>query len=45
MWHNNFGITVSFWDRIFGTYKDIDWQPQKARKHYRLVDYTRIQWF
>ena len=45
MWHHNFGITVSLWDRIFGTYKDLDWQPQKERTHYPLVAYFRIQWF
>ena len=45
MWHNNFGITVSFWDRVFGTYKDIDWKPEKDRRQYRLGDYFQIQWF
>ena len=44
MWHNNFGITVSFWDRVFGTYKDIEWQPEKARRDYRFADYLKIQW-
>ena len=45
MWHNNFGITLSLWDRVFGTYKDIDWQPEQARSAYRMEDYFRIRWF
>lgn len=45
MWHNNFGITFSLWDKVFGTYKDIDWEPEKERKHYRLSHYFRIHWF
>jgi sterol desaturase/sphingolipid hydroxylase (fatty acid hydroxylase superfamily) len=45
MWHNNFGITFSFWDKVFGTYKDIDWKSEKERRQYRLADYFQIQWF
>lgn len=25
MWHHNFGLAVDWWDRIFGTYKPVDW--------------------
>lgn len=25
MWHHNFGIGVDWWDRVFGTYKEIEW--------------------
>ncbi|MEJ2392677.1 MAG: sterol desaturase family protein [Gammaproteobacteria bacterium] len=45
MWRNNFGITLSLWDKVFGTYKNIDWEPEKDRSHYRLADYFRIRWF
>jgi len=45
MWHNNFGITLSLWDKVFGTYKDVDWEPEKDRSHYRLLHYFRIHWF
>lgn len=45
MWHHNFGITFSLWDRVFGTYKNIDWQPEHERKHYRLANYFDIHWF
>jgi sterol desaturase/sphingolipid hydroxylase (fatty acid hydroxylase superfamily) len=33
-WHENFGVTVDIWDRVFGTYKKVDWrdrmQPRQA---------------
>ena len=45
MWHHNFGITFSLWDKVFGTYKNIDWQPEHERKHYRLVNYFDIHWY
>ncbi len=44
MWHHNFGITFSLWDKVFGTYKDIDWQPKKDRKQYQLSEYLKINW-
>ncbi len=25
MWHENFGLGVDWWDRVFGTYKPVDW--------------------
>ncbi len=45
MWHNNFGITLSLWDKVFGTYKDIDWEPGQDRSQYHLLHYFRIRWF
>lgn len=45
MWHNNFGITLSLWDKVFGTYQDLDWEPEKERGHFRLSHYFRIRWF
>lgn len=24
-WHHNFGLGVDWWDRVFGTYKPVDW--------------------
>ncbi len=45
MWHHNFGITFSFWDKVFGTYDDTDWIPNKKRNEYQLSDYFKIQWF
>ncbi|WP_009632104.1 sterol desaturase family protein [Synechocystis sp. PCC 7509] len=36
MWHHNFGLAVDWWDKVFGTYKLVDWlteeelsQPEK----------------
>lgn len=25
-WHHNFGVTVDWWDRVFGTYRIVDWR-------------------
>lgn len=24
-WHHNFGLAVDWWDKIFGTYQEMDW--------------------
>ena len=43
MWKHNFGISVDVWDRVFGTYKAIDWQPPGiAGRSWRLL--LRIKW-
>lgn len=31
MWHHNFGISVDWWDRVFGTYKVMDWLGDRER--------------
>jgi sterol desaturase/sphingolipid hydroxylase (fatty acid hydroxylase superfamily) len=28
-WHHNFGLSVDWWDRVFGTYKPIEWSCQR----------------
>ena len=43
MWHHNFGISLSLWDHVFGTYRTVDWQPDAGRSPSRL-DYFRINW-
>ena len=25
-WHHNYGLTVDWWDHVFGTYKVVEWQ-------------------
>ncbi len=45
MWHHNFGILVDFWDRVFGTYKKVDYEPKKKRGDYKLSSYFKIRWF
>jgi sterol desaturase/sphingolipid hydroxylase (fatty acid hydroxylase superfamily) len=44
MWHHNFGILVDFWDRIFGTYKSIDYLPEKKFYQYPLSAFFKINW-
>ncbi len=44
MWHYNFGISISFWDHVFGTYKAGDWTPPPPERH-RLRSYLQIKWF
>jgi sterol desaturase/sphingolipid hydroxylase (fatty acid hydroxylase superfamily) len=45
MWHHNFGILVDFWDRVFGTYKKVDYEPRKKRSEYTFSSYFKIRWF
>jgi hypothetical protein len=44
LWHHNFGISVSLWDHVFGTYKKVDWAPRRLDPPPRLTDYVRINW-
>ena len=44
MWHHNFGIGVSFWDRLFGTYRTADWRPERPARDYPLREFIDIQW-
>jgi sterol desaturase/sphingolipid hydroxylase (fatty acid hydroxylase superfamily) len=41
MTEHNFGILVDWWDRLFGTYRPIEW-PAPVRR--RLLDYAGIPW-
>jgi len=45
MWNHNFGISVDFWDRVFGTYKRVEWNPEKRPFEYPLSSFVRIKWF
>jgi sterol desaturase/sphingolipid hydroxylase (fatty acid hydroxylase superfamily) len=45
LWHHNFGISVSFWDHVFGTYKKVDWQPPPRPERLSPLMYLRIKWF
>jgi sterol desaturase/sphingolipid hydroxylase (fatty acid hydroxylase superfamily) len=44
LWHYNFGISFDFWDRVFGTYKAIDWQPPPPERPTTLRSYLKIKW-
>ena len=43
-WHHNFGLAVDWWDRVFGTYKPMEWEsdrnsiPEKS-------GYLQIKWW
>lgn len=43
MWHHNFGILVDFWDRVFGTYKPVEYE--RSEKKYPISSYFKIRWF
>jgi sterol desaturase/sphingolipid hydroxylase (fatty acid hydroxylase superfamily) len=47
MWHHNFGIAFDIWDRVFCTYKKVEWtrpRPIEFRRffqiHWRNVDHS-----
>jgi sterol desaturase/sphingolipid hydroxylase (fatty acid hydroxylase superfamily) len=41
---HNFGILVDWWDRVFGTYRPIEWPRRRASGRYRLKHYLDIPW-
>ena len=43
MWHHNFGILVDFWDRVFGTYKPVEYR--RAQNRYPISSYFKIKWY
>jgi sterol desaturase/sphingolipid hydroxylase (fatty acid hydroxylase superfamily) len=45
MWHTNFGILVDFWDRLLGTYKAVDWRPERRPWQYPFRSFFQIRWY
>ncbi|HUG92734.1 MAG TPA: sterol desaturase family protein [Planctomycetaceae bacterium] len=45
MWKHNFGILVDVWDRVFGTYRVVEWVPERRPFQHPLSDFLRIKWF
>ncbi len=45
MWHHNFGISFDVWDRVFRTYKAVEWKPEKKPFEHKLTEISRIRWF
>jgi hypothetical protein len=41
-WHHNFGVTVDWWDHVFGTYKEMPWDRPPNPVHWR--DLLDIEW-
>lgn len=44
MTDHNFGILVDWWDRVFGTYRPIEWPRPQAGRPYRIKQYFAIPW-
>jgi sterol desaturase/sphingolipid hydroxylase (fatty acid hydroxylase superfamily) len=43
MTDGNFGVLVDWWDRLFGTYKPVEW-PRASVPGYRLSRFLAIPW-
>jgi len=41
MWFHNFGIATDIWDRLFGTYKYVEWKPERKFSFRRFF---QIRW-
>mgnify|MGYP001058902831 CR=1 FL=1 len=44
MWHHNFGLAVDWWDRVFGTYKLVEW-CEDAELELRDRGYLQLRWW
>ena len=44
MWHHNFGLAVDWWDRVFGTYKKVDWLT-KEEERLAKQSYLQLRWW
>lgn len=44
MWHHNFGISTAFWDRVFRTYRKVDWKPELPSLGTRIKGLFQIKW-
>jgi sterol desaturase/sphingolipid hydroxylase (fatty acid hydroxylase superfamily) len=44
MWHHNFGLAVDWWDRVFGTYKPVEWLTQDELAQ-RDRGYFQLRWW
>ena len=44
MWRHNFGILVDFWDRLFDTYKVVEWNPERPPLDHPLRAFFEIKW-
>jgi sterol desaturase/sphingolipid hydroxylase (fatty acid hydroxylase superfamily) len=44
-WHNDFGILLDVWDRVFGTYKVYEWKPERRPRDFPLRAFFQIKWY
>jgi len=44
MHHRNFGIGVSIWDRMLGTYRAADWRAEHPLRGYPINEFVSIRW-
>lgn len=42
MWRHNFGISIDLWDRVFGTYRKVEWTPSPTPRRWREM--FTIKW-
>lgn len=45
MTEHNFGILVDWWDRLFCTYRPIEWPRSRSRDGPHFKDYLAIPWY
>ncbi len=44
-WHHNFGMAVDIWDRVFGTYKPLEWRDKLPAQQANLNRHIwQINW-
>ncbi|MDJ0588409.1 MAG: sterol desaturase family protein [Pleurocapsa sp. MO_226.B13] len=43
-WNHNFGLAVDWWDRVFGTYKEMDWLSEKELE-IPEKGYLQLKWW
>jgi sterol desaturase/sphingolipid hydroxylase (fatty acid hydroxylase superfamily) len=44
LWFHNFAISVDVWDRVFGTYKPIEWRRERRAFQHPLRAFLQIKW-
>jgi sterol desaturase/sphingolipid hydroxylase (fatty acid hydroxylase superfamily) len=43
-WHHNFGLALDWWDRVFGTYKPVEWIDAKEQSRPERSRWD-LRWF
>ena len=44
MWYHNFGLGVDWWDRVFGTYKLVEWVTEEELAQ-ETRGYAQLRWW